>query len=61
VFRIRGIRVPVAPISSTEFGARAERPAYSVLDCNCYYTLEGPPLPHWRDALAEYLAEEPDE
>jgi dTDP-4-dehydrorhamnose reductase len=60
VFRIRGIRVPVVPISSAEFGARAERPAYSVLDCSRYHALGGPPMLDWRDAVVEYLAEEPD-
>jgi dTDP-4-dehydrorhamnose reductase len=48
--------VEVTPISTADWAAPAPRPAYSVLDCSKYRSLPGaPPLPHWKDALAEYL------
>lgn len=55
-FRVAGMDVGVEAISSKEYGAPAPRPAYSVLD-NCkYHSLSNaPPMPHWTEALAEYL------
>jgi dTDP-4-dehydrorhamnose reductase len=56
LLRLAGRAVPVDAITTEQFGARAERPRYSVLDCGKYLALGGPPLPPWREALAEYLA-----
>ena len=47
------VKAAVHPITTAELGARAPRPAYSVL-ANTRVT---PPLRHWREALAAYLAE----
>ena len=55
IFRLAGLHVRVVPITSAEYGARALRPAYSVLDCTRLESLLGRPLPHWKAALAEFL------
>jgi dTDP-4-dehydrorhamnose reductase len=56
IFRLAGIATPVEPISTAEYGAKAPRPAYSVLDTAKYHSLGGPPMPAWQLALAEYLS-----
>ena len=56
IFRLEEIDVEVSPITSDEFGARARRPAYSVLACDRYRSVGGPPLPPWQEALATYLS-----
>jgi dTDP-4-dehydrorhamnose reductase len=52
IFEEAGIACRVRPISTAEFGARAERPAYSVLRSE----KGAPELPHWREGLRECLA-----
>jgi dTDP-4-dehydrorhamnose reductase len=47
-----GLEARVRRISTAEFGARAPRPAESVLRSE----LGAPELPHWRDGLRECLA-----
>ena len=47
-----GLDATVRRISTAEFGARAPRPAYSVLRSE----RGAPELPHWRDGLRECLA-----
>jgi dTDP-4-dehydrorhamnose reductase len=49
------MEVEVVPITTAEFGAKAPRPAYSVLDCSKLASVIGEPLPDWHDALARYL------
>jgi dTDP-4-dehydrorhamnose reductase len=56
IFRQAGIDVRVVPITTQEFGARAPRPRYSVLNTAKLAAAIGGPLPPWQDALAEYLA-----
>ena len=57
---LRGLDVPVRETTSAEFGAAAQRPAYSVLDLKATEaTLERPMRP-WRDALATYLTGIPE-
>ncbi len=57
ILRQSGLKVPLEPISTADYGARAPRPAYSVLDTAKYHSLPGrPEMPHWRDAVAEFLA-----
>jgi dTDP-4-dehydrorhamnose reductase len=52
IFEEAGLPTRVRRITSAEFGARAPRPAYSVLR-----TERGAPeLPHWREGLRECLA-----
>lgn len=55
LFRQAGLSVKVIPITSAEFGARARRPAYSVLDCRKVEQLLGRPMPDWPDAVGRYL------
>ena len=57
IFRQAGIEIALHPITTAEYGAAAPRPAYSVLDTTAYHNLGGPPMPDWKAALAEYLAE----
>jgi len=59
IFKQAGLAVDCQPITTAEFGARANRPAYSVLDGSKLTDAGVPPLPDWRQALAEYLAERP--
>jgi dTDP-4-dehydrorhamnose reductase len=52
----RGRQERVEPISTATLDAPASRPAYSVLANARLASLDVPPLRHWRDALAAYLA-----
>jgi dTDP-4-dehydrorhamnose reductase len=56
IFRQRGLSTRVVPITSDEFGARARRPSYSVLDCEKIERTIGMPMRPWQEALAEYLS-----
>jgi dTDP-4-dehydrorhamnose reductase len=51
IFEEAGLATRVRRITSEEFGARAARPAYSVLRSE----RGAPDLPHWRDGLRECL------
>jgi dTDP-4-dehydrorhamnose reductase len=51
IFEEAGLDCRVRRITSAEFGARAPRPAYSVLRSE----KGAPELPHWRDGLRECL------
>jgi dTDP-4-dehydrorhamnose reductase len=53
---LAGVATSVTPISSAAYGAPAARPAYSVLANARLAAIGEPPLRHWRDALAAYLA-----
>ena len=55
IFRLTGMAVSVAPITTAQFAARADRPGYSVLDCTKLAEATGHPPRPWQDALAEYL------
>lgn len=52
IFAEAGLDTRVRRITTAEFGARAPRPAYSVLRSE----RGAPELPHWRTGLAECLA-----
>jgi dTDP-4-dehydrorhamnose reductase len=52
IFEEAGLDTRVRRITTAEFGARAPRPAYSVLRSE----QGAPALPHWRDGLRECLA-----
>jgi dTDP-4-dehydrorhamnose reductase len=57
IFRLAGLPVELEPISTSEYGAKAPRPPYSVLDTSKYHALPGrPAMPLWQSALGEYLA-----
>ncbi len=53
IFAEAGLDCRVRRISTVEYGARAPRPAYSVLRSE---RPEAPRLPHWREGLRECLA-----
>jgi dTDP-4-dehydrorhamnose reductase len=55
VFRCAGMKVEVKPITTAEFGAKAGRPAYSVLDSSQLEAVIGRRLRPWEEALTEYL------
>ena len=52
IFAEAGLDTRVRPITTAEYGARAPRPAYSVLRSE----KGAPTLPHWREGLRETLA-----
>lgn len=56
IFRLAGVEIKLIPITPEEFGARARRPGYSVLDCAKLADTLGKQLPPWHDALEAYLA-----
>jgi dTDP-4-dehydrorhamnose reductase len=51
-----GLAAAPTSIASAEYGARARRPHYSVLDCAKYAGLGLPRLRPWQEALRDYLA-----
>jgi dTDP-4-dehydrorhamnose reductase len=55
IFRLSGTIARALPITTDEFGARARRPGYNVLDCSKLQSATGTTPRDWRDALAEYL------
>jgi dTDP-4-dehydrorhamnose reductase len=57
IFALAGMAVEVAPITSKEYGSRAPRPAYSVLDNGKVQRLGVDALRPWEEALAAYLQE----
>lgn len=52
-----GLDIPIAPITTAELGARAPRPAYSVLANDRLAALGIPRPAPWRDGLRRYLTE----
>ena len=52
-----GANVEVTKLSSAQLARPARRPAFSVLDTSRLEQLLGRRLPHWRDALARYVAQ----
>lgn len=57
IFRLASLPVAIHPITTAEYGARAPRPSYSVLDLSAYHALGGPAMPTWQSALEEYFSE----
>lgn len=58
IFRLKGIDQKIVPCTTAEFPRPASRPANSRLD-KMMLRLSGlPPMPHWKDALAEFLQSE---
>ncbi|MFO1005901.1 MAG: dTDP-4-dehydrorhamnose reductase [Planctomycetaceae bacterium] len=55
--RLAGLKTPVLPMTTKEFGAPAARPAYSVLNCEKIEKATGLTLRPWKEALAAYLTE----
>ncbi|MBC8117379.1 MAG: dTDP-4-dehydrorhamnose reductase, partial [Candidatus Saccharimonas sp.] len=59
IFRLANIPVKTTPMTAAEYGAKARRPDYSVLDCSKLANVLDRPMPSWQDALARYLANRP--
>ena len=60
IFRLAGLDCNPAPCSTSEFPRPAPRPANSQLDNTVLIRHNLPPMPHWRQALAEFFREHPD-
>jgi dTDP-4-dehydrorhamnose reductase len=57
ILRREGIAADVTAVTAQEFGARAKRPAYSVLGHRALRALGHAAPPPWMDGLTAYLAE----
>lgn len=57
IFRLAELRTKVIPITTAEYGAKAPRPAYSVLNGEKLANVIGRPMRPWREALTEYISE----
>lgn len=57
IFRLTGAATKVIPITAAEYGAKARRPDYSVLDCQRIADVTGQSMRSWQAALADYLAQ----
>jgi dTDP-4-dehydrorhamnose reductase len=57
VFRLAGLSPRITGVSSAEWGAKARRPAYSILDNAALRRAGLAPLRSWQEALAAYLGE----
>lgn len=57
IFRLAGIECEVERVSSAQYGAPAQRPLYSTLDCSKAWRAGVTPLRDWREALAEAMNE----
>jgi len=55
IFRFAGIDIDVLPVSSREFGAKAIRPGYSVLDNANLREAGLSGMRNWKEALREYI------
>jgi dTDP-4-dehydrorhamnose reductase len=55
IFRLSGIKVDIEPITSQELGAKAIRPAYSVLDNKNLRNAGIEDMRDWKQALKEYI------
>ena len=56
IFRLRGIRQQIQPCTTAEFPRPAPRPANSRLEKMMLRVSGLPPMPHWKDALEEFLS-----
>jgi len=55
LFELTGLKPNLTPITSQEFGAKATRPAYSVLSNAALARAGLDAMPHWSQGLADYL------
>lgn len=58
IFRLAGKNQPVTPCTTAEFPRPAPRPANSRLEKLMLQIAGLPPMPHWRDALQEFMLQE---
>jgi len=57
IFRLAGLNPKITPTTSEAFGAKARRPAYSVLDNKNLRAAGIKDMRHWKKALADYINE----
>ncbi len=57
IFALEGVKADLTAVTSAEYGAKARRPAYSVLSGAASRGLGLPALRPWQEALAAYLTE----
>lgn len=57
IFDMTGKKADLTPTTSSEYGARARRPAYSVLENRNLKRLGMDDMRPWKEALKEYLSE----
>lgn len=57
IFDDAGLSPALNRTTSADYGARARRPAYSVLGSAALPAIGAAELPHWRDGLRAYLSE----
>lgn len=55
ILKQAGIRIPVSPVSSSEYPAKAKRPMNSRMDKSKLREMGFVPMPPWQDALHRYL------
>lgn len=55
IFRLAGLSPDLTPVPSQEFGAKAKRPEFSVLDNHNLRKAGISDLKHWKEALKEYM------
>ena len=55
IFELAGLRPKLSPTTSEAYGARARRPAYSVLGHGRLQQAGADDLPPWREALSQYM------
>jgi dTDP-4-dehydrorhamnose reductase len=57
IVQLAGLNAQVEPITSDQILLKAKRPSFSALISVRLLSAGLPPLRHWREALAEFLAE----
>lgn len=57
IFDLTRIKADLIPVTSTEYGAKAKRPPYSVLENRNLKQLGLDDMRYWKEALIEYLEE----
>ncbi len=55
IVEIGGAECKISPCTTAEYGAKAPRPAYSVLDTSKICNALGCEIPQWRDSLTECI------
>jgi len=58
ILRLKGITINVVPATTEEIRRPARRPSFSVLDCSKFENATGLFLPHWKDAVKEFIEHE---
>jgi dTDP-4-dehydrorhamnose reductase len=56
VLRCANATVVCSAVNSADYGARAKRPAFSVLDGDKFRSTEGPAMSQWSSALRDFFA-----